>query len=187
MPQPPLSAMSMASCVSMQYYRRMPLQTCPYYGSRQAVPSADVVLAPYSAVLMPDARESLGIELQDSVLVFDEAHNLLDAINSAHSTAVTGEGWHLRSATALASIQVYLVPTCYTPHTLNTSVTGEGRHLGSARDLAYIFFMFWYLLRPLYTHHLSHRSGADREAKVKGMHACMCGMGWGAGGKRRIT
>lgn len=50
-----------------------------------------MVLAPYSAVLMPDARESLGIELQDSVLVFDEAHNLLDAINSAHSTAVTGE------------------------------------------------------------------------------------------------
>jgi hypothetical protein len=31
-----------------------------------------------------------GIELQDSVLVFDEAHNLLDAINSAHSTTITG-------------------------------------------------------------------------------------------------
>lgn len=55
------------------------------------MPGADVVLAPYSAVLMPDARESLGIELQDSVLVFDEAHNLLDAINSAHSTTVTGK------------------------------------------------------------------------------------------------
>jgi chromosome transmission fidelity protein 1 len=67
------------------------VQICPYYGSRRAVPGADVVLAPYSAVLMPDARESLGIELQDSVLVFDEAHNLLDAINSAHSTTVTGE------------------------------------------------------------------------------------------------
>lgn len=55
------------------------------------MPGADVVLAPYSAVLMPDARESLGIELQDSVLVFDEAHNLLDAINSAHSSTVTGK------------------------------------------------------------------------------------------------
>lgn len=56
------------------------------------MPSADVVLAPYSAVLLPDARDSLGIELsQDTVLVFDEAHNLLDALNSAHSTTVTGE------------------------------------------------------------------------------------------------
>jgi hypothetical protein len=67
------------------------LQVCPYYGSRRAVPGADVVLAPYNAVLMPDARDSLGIELQDSVLVFDEAHNLLDALNSAHSTTVTGK------------------------------------------------------------------------------------------------
>jgi Rad3-related DNA helicase len=55
------------------------------------VPAADVVLAPYNAVLMPDARESLGIQLQDAVLVFDEAHNLLNALNSAHSTSVTGE------------------------------------------------------------------------------------------------
>jgi Rad3-related DNA helicase len=50
----------------------------------------DVVLAPYSSLLLPDARHSLGIELQDSVVVFDEAHNLLDAINGSHSTAVTG-------------------------------------------------------------------------------------------------
>eukprot|EP00879_Flechtneria_rotunda_P018409 GHRR01019311.1.p1 GENE.GHRR01019311.1~~GHRR01019311.1.p1 ORF type:complete len:601 (+),score=184.42 GHRR01019311.1:196-1803(+) len=68
---------------------------CPYYGCRRAVPSADVILAPYSAVLMPDARESLGIQLEGSVVVFDEAHNLLDAINGAHSTAVSA--WQLMS------------------------------------------------------------------------------------------
>jgi chromosome transmission fidelity protein 1 len=66
------------------------LQVCPYYGSRRAVPAVDVILAPYSSVLLPDARNSLGIELQGSVVVFDEAHNLLDAINGAHSTAVSG-------------------------------------------------------------------------------------------------
>lgn len=54
------------------------------------MPRADVILAPYSAVLLPDARSSLGIQLEGSVVVFDEAHNLLDAINGAHSTAVTG-------------------------------------------------------------------------------------------------
>jgi chromosome transmission fidelity protein 1 len=66
------------------------LQVCPYYGSRRAVPAVDAILAPYSSVLLPDARDSLGIELQGSVVVFDEAHNLLDAINGAHSTAVSG-------------------------------------------------------------------------------------------------
>jgi chromosome transmission fidelity protein 1 len=54
------------------------------------VSSADVLLVPYSAVLQPDTRRSLGIELEGSVVVFDEAHNLLDAINGAHSAAVTG-------------------------------------------------------------------------------------------------
>jgi chromosome transmission fidelity protein 1 len=66
-------------------------QVCPYYGSRRAVPAVDVVLAPYSSVLLPDACDSLGIQLQGSVVVFDEAHNLLDAINGAHSTAVSGK------------------------------------------------------------------------------------------------
>jgi chromosome transmission fidelity protein 1 len=65
-------------------------QVCPYYGSRRAVPEADIVLAPYSCVLQPEARESLGIQLKDAVVIFDEAHNLLDAIHSAHSAAVTG-------------------------------------------------------------------------------------------------
>lgn len=65
-------------------------QVCPYYSSRAAVPQADVVLAPYSAVLQPEARAALGLQLEGSVLVFDEAHNLLDAIYDAHSAAVTG-------------------------------------------------------------------------------------------------
>jgi len=112
------------------------VQVCPYYGSRRALPEADIVLAPYSAVLHPETRASLGIELQGNVvgghrlpggacagagvpstacwgvqcctpplarlarlahlalarlqLVFDEAHNLLDAINSTHSVTITG-------------------------------------------------------------------------------------------------
>ena len=48
------------------------------------------MLAPYSCVLQPEARDSLGIQLKDAIVIFDEAHNLLDAINSAHSAAVTG-------------------------------------------------------------------------------------------------
>jgi chromosome transmission fidelity protein 1 len=65
-------------------------QVCPYYGSRRAVPEADVVLAPYSAVLQREARDSLGINLEGAVVVFDEAHNLLDAVNASHSAAMTG-------------------------------------------------------------------------------------------------
>lgn len=84
------------------------LQVCPYYGSRRAVPQVDVILAPYSTILMPDACESMGIQLKDAVVVFDEAHNLLDAINGAHSTAVSGQcrplGMHTTSGQRLVRV-----------------------------------------------------------------------------------
>jgi hypothetical protein len=93
---------------------------CPYYGSRRAVPSADVLLVPYSAVLQPETRRSLGIELEGSVVIFDEAHNLLDAINGAHSAAVTGGqerlGGALRSS-AVVYPHTALLPMPE-PHTL---------------------------------------------------------------------
>ncbi len=34
-------------------------------------------------------REALGISLAGNVVVFDEAHNLVDAINAAHSCTVS--------------------------------------------------------------------------------------------------
>lgn len=85
-----LSCLPPAPLPGVPHVAHIALQVCPYYGSRRAVPAVDVVLAPYSSVLLPEARDSLGIQLQGSVVVFDEAHNLLDAINGAHSTAVSG-------------------------------------------------------------------------------------------------
>ena len=64
-------------------------RACPYYAARLAVPEADVVLAPYSALLSADARLALGLDPEGSVVVFDEAHNLLDAVNGAHGCALT--------------------------------------------------------------------------------------------------
>mmetsp|Transcript_32233 Transcript_32233/g.60172 ORF Transcript_32233/g.60172 Transcript_32233/m.60172 type:complete len:837 (+) Transcript_32233:57-2567(+) len=62
---------------------------CPYYGSRQAACEADVLLVPYSSLVHQDTRRKLGINPQGSVLIFDEAHNLLEAINDAHSVTLT--------------------------------------------------------------------------------------------------
>jgi chromosome transmission fidelity protein 1 len=62
---------------------------CPYYATRNSHALADVVLMPYSTLLSEDIRESFGIDLKGSVVVVDEAHNLVDAINSVHSAVVT--------------------------------------------------------------------------------------------------
>ena len=62
---------------------------CPYYASRTAVGDADIIFAPYSSVLQPATRMALGIEIADNVLIIDEAHNILDAVNSVRSVTLS--------------------------------------------------------------------------------------------------
>ena len=38
---------------------------------------------------MQEARESLGIDLEDSVVIVDEGHNLVDAVNAIHSATIS--------------------------------------------------------------------------------------------------
>ena len=64
---------------------------CPYYAARDAAKEADIVLAPYSSVIMADTRASLGIDVGESVVIVDEAHNLVDAINGGHSCVLSEE------------------------------------------------------------------------------------------------
>eukprot|EP00887_Chlorella_sp_A99_P000340 scaffold13.g340.t1 len=75
---------------------------CPYYASRRAVPEADIILAPYSALL--ETRESLGLKLEGAVVIVDEAHNLADAVNSSHSAELTSA----QAATAHHQLAAYL-------------------------------------------------------------------------------
>merc|ERR1719386_551418 len=62
---------------------------CPYYGSRNAAREADVLLVPYASLVNPEMRRKLRISISGNVLIFDEAHNLLDAINEANSVTIT--------------------------------------------------------------------------------------------------
>ena len=48
-----------------------------------------MVSLPYPLLLQKSAREALDISLKDHVVIIDEAHNLMDAISSIHSSAVT--------------------------------------------------------------------------------------------------
>uniref|UniRef100_A0A453A0G5 Helicase ATP-binding domain-containing protein n=1 Tax=Aegilops tauschii subsp. strangulata TaxID=200361 RepID=A0A453A0G5_AEGTS len=63
--------------------------TCPYYGARDMVRSADLVVLPYQSLLLKSARESLGLNLKNSVVIIDEAHNLADSLTSMYNSKVT--------------------------------------------------------------------------------------------------
>lgn len=65
------------------------LETCPYFGSRRAIPLAELVTLPYNLLLQSSAREALGIDLTGHVVVIDEAHNLIDTLLSIHTTVLS--------------------------------------------------------------------------------------------------
>ncbi|XP_032205039.1 putative ATP-dependent RNA helicase DDX11-like protein 8 isoform X4 [Mustela erminea] len=65
-------------------------RACPYYGSRFAIPAAQLVVLPYQMLLHAATRQAAGIRLQGQVVLIDEAHNLIDTITGIHSAEVSG-------------------------------------------------------------------------------------------------
>lgn len=62
---------------------------CPYYASRSAIGAAEVVTLPYSLLLQKSSRQALGISLKGHVVIIDEAHNLMDAVEATYSSQIS--------------------------------------------------------------------------------------------------
>ncbi|PVU96159.1 hypothetical protein BB559_002471 [Furculomyces boomerangus] len=67
------------------------MEVCPYYGARQAIQAAQIVFIPYNLLLVQDSRESLGLDLTNSIVIIDEAHNLIDSICNTHGSTLSWE------------------------------------------------------------------------------------------------
>ena len=67
------------------------MQLCPYYTIRDDIPIAEIISMPYQLLLHKDTRNVLGLDLKDSVIVIDEAHNLLDTISRIYSASISME------------------------------------------------------------------------------------------------
>ncbi|KJX98615.1 ATP-dependent RNA helicase chl1 like protein [Zymoseptoria brevis] len=65
------------------------LQICPYYASRPGIGHAEMVTLPYPLLLQKAAREALGINLKGHVVIIDEAHNLMSAVEGIYSVQIT--------------------------------------------------------------------------------------------------
>ncbi|KAI8144490.1 helicase C-terminal domain-containing protein [Fennellomyces sp. T-0311] len=62
---------------------------CPYFASRSLAEHAEIIFCPYNYLLDPLVRSRMGIDLTDSVVVLDEAHNIEDIARSAGSYEAT--------------------------------------------------------------------------------------------------
>jgi hypothetical protein len=78
-------------------------KACPYFLARQMAQTADLVFCPYSYLLDPVVRRSMQIDLNNSVLIFDEAHNIEDVARCAHrDAAMTARGSWCPAAASMA-------------------------------------------------------------------------------------
>jgi len=68
---------------------------CPWAAARSAAGHADVLVCDYNHVFVENVREAslpaMGIELESSILIIDEAHNLPDRIRSGLERRVTDQ------------------------------------------------------------------------------------------------
>lgn len=62
---------------------------CPYYASRILNEDADVIFAPYNYLIDGRIRENIGLRLENSVVIIDEAHNIEDVCRSSGSIELT--------------------------------------------------------------------------------------------------
>lgn len=64
-------------------------KVCPYYWSIDQMPSVDIIFCPYNYLIDPVVRKCLSIDLNNAVVVLDEAHNIEDISREVMSITVT--------------------------------------------------------------------------------------------------
>jgi len=65
------------------------MKACPYYLSRENHSRSDIVFLPYNYLIDSTSGNNQNIDLKNSVIIFDEAHNLESFCNEATSFEIT--------------------------------------------------------------------------------------------------
>lgn len=84
--------------------REKPL--CAYFATKESAKYADILCVPYTSLLSETARESLGLDLNldRSIILFDEAHNIAETFASLNTVALTLE----EISDAIEALEKYL-------------------------------------------------------------------------------
>ncbi|XP_032527100.1 Fanconi anemia group J protein-like isoform X2 [Danaus plexippus] len=64
-------------------------KACPYYAARKMAAVAHIVFCPYSYLIEPAIRKSMQINLENNVVIIDEAHNIEDICREAATFTFT--------------------------------------------------------------------------------------------------
>lgn len=62
---------------------------CPYYKAKELVKNASIVFLPYQMLFSKESRESFNLDLEDSIIIIDEAHNIYESVIQMNSAMVS--------------------------------------------------------------------------------------------------
>ena len=62
------------------------LKRCLVCRPQKLMGTANLVLCPYNYIIDPSIRDAMEIELTNSIIIFDEAHNIEDVCREAGSS-----------------------------------------------------------------------------------------------------
>ena len=69
---------------------------CPYYAAREIKDTVDIVFCPYNYLIDPKIRKSMKINLDEQIVIVDEAHNVEDSCRESTNSLITKH--HLESS-----------------------------------------------------------------------------------------
>ncbi|XP_060833332.1 Fanconi anemia group J protein homolog isoform X1 [Rhopalosiphum padi] len=72
--------------------------SCPYYGTRLLLKTAEIVFCPYNYIIDPVIRRTMNLKLKGHVIIVDEAHNIEDQCRDAASLQLDQTNMNLAKA-----------------------------------------------------------------------------------------
>ena len=67
---------------------------CPYFMAREGAEHSEIIFCPYNYLVDPIIREAMRIDLNDAIVVVDEAHNIEDVARQSGSFELSQEMIH---------------------------------------------------------------------------------------------
>lgn len=64
-------------------------KSCPYFASKDIVSDADIIFMPYNYLFDPQIRRHTKIDLKNTIIIIDEAHNLGKMCEDSASTSIS--------------------------------------------------------------------------------------------------
>ena len=64
---------------------------CPYYLLKKGIKKTDFILLPYNTIINKKIRNKLQLEIKDKIIIFDEAHNIIENILNTSKTELNNE------------------------------------------------------------------------------------------------